>query len=146
VLRYAGQNPQHTAIVDYLMLQPLVQRKIFIGPASEAMALERRFPLDTAVLDPGEANNIPRDFHWQPIHPNPFAHQTKLIYELPQMERVTVRVFNLLGQEMAVLQRGAQTTGRHELIWNAGNLPAGVYLVVLETATIRFQRKVVVMR
>ncbi len=146
VLRYAGQDPQRTAIVDYLMLQPLVQRKTFIGPASETIILERRLPPATAVHDPGEVAVPPRGFNWQPIHPNPVASQTRLMYELPQAERVTVRVFNLLGQEIAVLQRGPQAAGRHEIIWDAGNVPAGVYVVVLETATVQLERKVVVIR
>ena len=128
------------------MLQPIVQSKTFVGPASATITLERRLPLATAVHDPNEVSTPPRDFHWQPIHPNPLAHQARLNYELLRAEQVTVRVFNLLGQEIAVLQRGSQAAGRHEILWNAGNMPAGIYIVVLETATIQRKCKVVVVR
>ncbi len=146
ILRYAGSDPQRTAIVDYIMLQPIVQRKIFTGPMNATITVERHLPPATAVQEPNNSTTLPRDFDWKPSYPNPFAGDTKLIYELPQTELVTIRVFNLLGQEIAVLQRGLQFAGRHDIIWNAGNIPAGIYVVILETASLRHVQKIVILR
>ncbi len=147
VLRYAGADPQRTAIVDYIMLQPVVQRKIFAHPVNAALAVEWRLPPATTVREEGEQGTAPPyELNWQPSYPNPLVRDTRLTYELPRTVHVTIRVFNLLGQEIVALQRGPQSAGRHEIIWNAGNIPAGIYVLILETASQRRAQKIVVLR
>ncbi|MCK4339914.1 MAG: T9SS type A sorting domain-containing protein, partial [Candidatus Cloacimonetes bacterium] len=51
--------------------------------------------------------------------PNPFNYQTIIQYTLPKSSKVTLKVYNLLGQEIQTLVDGYQTSGQHQIIWDA---------------------------
>lgn len=145
MVRYAGSDPQRTAIVDYVMLQPAVQRKIFINANNDSFVVERRIPSVTAVTEPSLSSTTPVPFTFSPNYPNPFHNQTTLSFGLPQAQEVTIRVINLLGQEVAVLQRGKMAAGRHHMTWDAHVVPSGIYVIVLEAGATRLLTKAVVL-
>jgi hypothetical protein len=60
-------------------------------------------------------------------YPNPFNPTTDIRYQLPAPGKVTLTVFNVLGQEVAKLIDEPQAPGSYQVSWNAGNLPSGVY-------------------
>jgi hypothetical protein len=66
--------------------------------------------------------------------PNPFNPSTTISYTLPVAGRVSLKIFNLLGQEVAALLSGEQAGGAHQVVWNASQMPGGIYLVRLEAA------------
>jgi hypothetical protein len=66
--------------------------------------------------------------------PNPFHSATSIRYALPEDAYVTLKVFNLQGQEIGSLVEGSQTAGPHIADWRPGKLPAGVYFYRLEAA------------
>ncbi len=72
---------------------------------------------------------LPEAFRVLPNYPNPFNPETRLRYELPEQGQVTVAIFNTNGQEVARLVDGQQAAGVHEVRWNAGSRPSGVYYV-----------------
>jgi hypothetical protein len=66
-------------------------------------------------------------------YPNPFNPATVIRFELPSPSIVTLRVFNLLGQEVAVLMKGVDLDiGIQEVEFDAGGLPSGLYLYRLD--------------
>ncbi|MCB2205061.1 Omp28-related outer membrane protein [bacterium] len=69
-----------------------------------------------------------------PGYPNPFTAQTTLRYDLPEAGNVTLRVYDALGRMVAVLEDGYCVAGRHVRQFNASELPAGIYTVVLRGA------------
>ena len=70
----------------------------------------------------------PDDFALFQNYPNPFNPTTQISFNLKNALNVTLKVYNLIGQEVAVLLDGEwQTSGRHTLRFNAGNLPNGIY-------------------
>ncbi|MGH7600417.1 MAG: T9SS type A sorting domain-containing protein, partial [bacterium] len=145
ILRYAGKDSQRTAIVDYLMMQPAIQRKIFAGPDSQSLVVERQIPPVTSVAEPPTASILPERFALLPNYPNPFHYQTTLSFDLPQAQEVAIRVLDVLGRKVAVLQRGRLAAGRHRIIWSPQGLPSGIYVIVLKTEATRLLRKVIVM-
>jgi hypothetical protein len=66
-------------------------------------------------------------------YPNPFSGSVKIRYFLAEEGKVTLVVFDQLGQKVAVLCDEAQTAGSHEVTWNAEGLPGGVYFYRLST-------------
>ena len=67
-------------------------------------------------------------------YPNPFNPTTTLNVVLPEAGYVSVKIYNLVGQEVATLANGfmpANQTG-HQFIWNATNMSSGVYLAKVE--------------
>jgi hypothetical protein len=72
--------------------------------------------------------NIPSSFFVDQNFPNPFNPSTVIRFGLPSASHVTVKVFNMLGQEMATLFDGQKDAGTHEIRFDAGRLSSGVYL------------------
>jgi hypothetical protein len=67
-------------------------------------------------------------------YPNPFSHSTMIPFELERPGDVSVRVFDVLGRQVAVLADGPRAAGRHELEWNAGGVSSGLYVVRMAAA------------
>jgi len=67
-----------------------------------------------------------------PSYPNPFTSSTTIRYGLPDDTKVTLEVFNILGQKVATLVNGKQSAGRHEVMFDASNLSSGTYLYRVE--------------
>jgi hypothetical protein len=65
------------------------------------------------------------------VAPNPFQESTSIEYSLPSEASVQLRVLNVMGQEISVLQQGPRPAGWHRLSWARGELPAGIYFVQL---------------
>jgi hypothetical protein len=68
-------------------------------------------------------------------YPNPFNPSTTLSFELSVLSFVDLRIFDLLGREVAVLVNKVQEPGRFTVQFNAGGLPSGIYLYSLRSAT-----------
>lgn len=61
-------------------------------------------------------------------YPNPFNPTTTIGFALPQGQHVTLKVFDLLGREVATLVDGELSTGEHSVVFDAKDLPSGIYL------------------
>jgi hypothetical protein len=66
-------------------------------------------------------------------YPNPFNGETRIGFDLPERSSVTIRIFNMLGQQVKVLVKGERDAGHHELVFEAGGLPSGAYFCRMET-------------
>jgi photosystem II stability/assembly factor-like uncharacterized protein len=75
----------------------------------------------------GNSNKMPGDFVLHQNYPNPFNPSTTISFDLPTRSQVTLKVFNVLGQEVATLVDGEVQAGRHRVLWNAPQNPSGVY-------------------
>ncbi len=70
----------------------------------------------------------PHDYALLQNYPNPFNPYTSIEFHLKEVAYVTIQVYNTLGQQVALLtNREIYDKGRHEIIFEAGNLPSGVY-------------------
>jgi hypothetical protein len=63
--------------------------------------------------------------------PNPFANSTSVTYQLPEAGFVSLKVYNVIGNEVATLVSSNQTKGSHTMQFNANGLPTGVYYYTL---------------
>jgi len=80
-------------------------------------------------------------------YPNPFNPRTKISYELPQTGRVTVRIFDINGQVVATLVRDTlQKAGRYTIVFDAENLPSGVYFYQLTANNFTQTRKMLLLK
>ena len=70
----------------------------------------------------------PLEFAVHPAYPNPFNPSTQVSYLLNERVRVSVRIFNMLGQEVATLSDESQEAGPHTVRWSPGSIASGVYL------------------
>ena len=70
-------------------------------------------------------------FRLAPNYPNPFNSTTEIAYTVPEASPVRLAVYNLLGQEVAVLHEGMQAAGQHRVRWDATGMASGLYLYTL---------------
>lgn len=61
-------------------------------------------------------------------YPNPFNPSTVINFEIPQASKVSLKVYNMLGKEMATLVNGYKEMGRYSVQFNAKDLPSGMYI------------------
>jgi hypothetical protein len=75
------------------------------------------------------------------VYPNPFNPVATLHYAVPQAGMVELKIFNIVGEQVAVLKNGFTEPGRYRLQWNAADLPTGTYFAVLKSgATTKIQK------
>ncbi len=91
-------------------------------------------------------NATPTTFTLHENYPNPFNPVTTIRYELPIRAEVKLTIYNIMGQEVAVLVNGKRVAGEHKVIWNAGNLPSGIYFYCLKTPGKQITKKLVVLK
>ena len=93
----------------------------------------------------------PRDFSLAQNVPNPFNPTTTIRFELPKAADVTLKVFNLLGQEVRTLINGRQEAGFHTVVWDGRNtsgraVASGVYFYHLQAGTFSKAKKMLLLK
>jgi aminopeptidase N len=78
--------------------------------------------------------------------PNPFNGSTIIPYRLETAERVTLTIFNLLGEEVTVLDQGRRGEGTHQVFFDAAALPSGVYFYRINAGAKVASGKMILMR
>jgi lysophospholipase L1-like esterase len=84
----------------------------------------------TSVVAGREA--LPAGYSLNQNYPNPFNPSTTIAFALPVVSHVTLRVFDIVGREVAVLVRGTVAAGVHRVVWDAQEAAGGVYLYRLD--------------
>ncbi len=79
-------------------------------------------------------------------YPNPFNPSTTIWYSLPEKATVSLRVYDLIGKEIAVLFEGEKEAGSYSLDWNASNFVSGVYFYKLKTEKTSLTKKLILMK
>jgi hypothetical protein len=101
-----------------------------------------------AWIDSIENSNIkiPSELYLAQNYPNPFNSATTINYQIPKDTKVTLRVFNILGEEVATPLSVSLLSGSYSVEWDATGLASGVYLYRLEAKGFVQTRKMVLMR
>ena len=97
-------------------------------------------PFVTAVNEPS-AGSIPQQFKLMQSFPNPFNPTATIRYELPTASRVSLTVYNVLGQVVATLVNGVEEAGTKSVQWNALGFASGVYFYKLDVTGVNTPSK-----
>ncbi len=89
---------------------------------------------------------IPAGFALNPAYPNPFNPSTTVSYSLINTGKVTVDVYNILGQQVDILFEGTQPAGEYSLIWDASSLSSGMYFIRLAAGDLTDVKPVVLLK
>ncbi len=78
--------------------------------------------------------------------PNPFNPQTSISFYLPSAENVKLKVFDILGNEITTLMNEFKPPGIHSIIFDAKNIPSGVYFYGIEAGKYSDRKKMIVIK
>lgn len=101
--------------------------------ANNRSVLSLSYRTDSAYLV--ELGEIPGDYVLEQNYPNPFNPTTTISYQLPEDQFVTLEVFNMLGEKVAVLINDEVSAGAHTVSFQADDLASGLYVYRLKAGT-----------
>lgn len=88
-----------------------------------------------------EFNDIPTEYGLNQNYPNPFNPSTTLSFKLPKSDYVKIRVYDILGNLVAIPAEGTFDAGNHTVTFDATGFAGGVYICRMESGGTSFQRK-----
>jgi hypothetical protein len=114
------------------------------GAGGEDFYLVKTGP-DQLGVEPIEVG-MPSQYALHQNFPNPFNPSTQIVYVLPKTSTVSLRIFNLLGEEVATLAGGVQSAGTHTVSFDGSDLASGFYLYRLQAGDLVQARKMVLLK
>jgi plastocyanin len=97
-----------------------------------------------AGVENNQTASQPNAFRLEQNYPNPFNPSTLISFDLPIQTFVSLKVYNLIGQEVATLVNEQIVAGRYSKTWNAGSMTSGVYFYRLQTASFSETKKLII--
>jgi len=103
------------------------------------------------VTEAAQEPLVPANYLLEQNYPNPFNPSTQILFGLPQLEKVSLTIYNVLGQKLATLVDGILTEGTHVVTWNGRDsrglqLPSGVYFYLLKTSNFTATKRMILMK
>jgi hypothetical protein len=111
---------------------------------SQVMGNVLKFFASAATAAPAE--ELPQTSMLFQNFPNPFNPSTAIRYQLAASSFVTIRVFDVLGREVATLLSEQQTPGHHTLRWDASRFPSGTYFYRLEAGGMSETKRMIILK
>jgi hypothetical protein len=96
------------------------------------------------VID--EESVMPAGFELAQNFPNPFNSSTTIRYRISSPVHVSLKVYDLVGQEIATLIDHPQTAGNRQVTWHADDLPSGIYFYRLSAGGLEKTRRLILLK
>ncbi|HKJ80529.1 MAG TPA: FG-GAP-like repeat-containing protein [Ignavibacteriaceae bacterium] len=138
------QNPMYT----YTEMGSYTVRLVVSNGVSQDTLIRDKYITITSSTT-GIGNNpsqIPDQFSLAQNYPNPFNPTTKIKYSIPTESNVVVKVYDLLGKEVATLVNGEKKAGFYELTFGNENLPSGIYIYRITTGNFTSAKKMLLIK
>lgn len=138
-----GIRPSNSDIQAIYCGFPLYYLKFDDGKALVTKVLTEWGEISLGV---NEQQSVPQEFRLEQAYPNPFNLTTVIRYQLKVKSWVTLKVFNVVGQEVEVLVNKQQEAGRYQVEWNAEGFSSGVYFYKLTGDNFTDVKKMLLLR
>jgi mannan endo-1,4-beta-mannosidase len=103
------------------------------------------FVLQTDAVNVAEENHLPESYYLA-AYPNPFNPSTLIKYSLKNDRRVTIKIFNTLGEELRTLVDEIKSAGNYEVEFRANDLPSGVYIYRMQSGEFVSSKKMILIK
>ncbi|MFI5236600.1 MAG: T9SS type A sorting domain-containing protein [Ignavibacteriales bacterium] len=103
-------------------------------------------PIDLSTVEVESQEIMPIKFSLDQNYPNPFNSSTRIKYSIEETEFVRMKIYDILGNEIAVIVNEEKSSGVYEVNFNAGNLPGGVYFYKLTAGKHSVTKKLVLLK
>ena len=102
--------------------------------------------VDISVTDIGENDSKPALYKLYDNYPNPFNPSTTLRYYLPEASLISIKIYDTVGKNVAVLVNEVKTAGTHQIEFNAVGLSSGIYYYSIQAGTFSETKKMILMK
>ena len=117
---------------------------IFLGTEQDGIWKSK---LSDIITSTSKTNDIiVKDFKLNQNYPNPFNPSTKINYSIPHSGNVTLKVYDILGREVAILVNDYRSEGNYSLDFKANNLTSGIYFYELKTGNFASIKKMILLK
>ena len=114
---------------------------------AQLMFVRVKISKDSIVSVKNISNEIPGEYSLQQNYPNPFNPSTTIRFEIPSTSNVTLKVYNITGQEVASLVNNeVVSAGIKEIDFNAVNLSSGIYFYTLSAGDFKDTKKMILLK
>ncbi len=97
-------------------------------------------------MDVEDETTLPTEFALEQNYPNPFNPSTKISWQSPVGSQQTLKIYDVLGNEITTLIDEYKPAGRYELEFNAVSLPSGVYFYQLKAGDYIDTKKMILLK
>jgi len=94
----------------------------------------------------GNSSNVPEEYALFENYPNPFNPSTNIKYSVPENNFVSVKVYDVLGEEVASIINEEKSAGSYEVNFDASNLSSGIYFYTMRSGSFLETKKMVLMK
>jgi choice-of-anchor B domain-containing protein len=125
---------------------------VYMFPSGKIIASDRQTGLyvlrssQVLVGENGNNHNIPKDYSLSQNFPNPFNPVTTISYSVPKNVYVTLKIYNILGKEVATVIDRFERAGSHNVSYDAANLPSGAYFYKLTAGDYTQTKKMILVK
>jgi 5-hydroxyisourate hydrolase-like protein (transthyretin family) len=91
-------------------------------------------------------SDIPVNYQLNQNYPNPFNPSTTISYSIPKASFVTIKIYDILGNEIAALVNQEKPAGKYEINFNAIHLSSGMYIYKLSAGNFNEMKKMILMK
>jgi hypothetical protein len=99
-----------------------------------------------AITSLTDLDRIPASYELNQNYPNPFNPSTVISYQLPEFSKVDLRIYNVLGEQVAALVFANQPAGHHQVEWNAAGFASGIYFYHIIAGDYQDVKKMILLR
>jgi subtilisin family serine protease len=140
-----NSTPLTEAVVSFSFL--VVADSVFgLAITGEGQVLRYAQPARAASIVREMEGARPQTYLLEQNYPNPFNPTTTIVYQLPVASDVSLKVYDVLGREVATLLRGRQNAGRYQVQFNAERLSSGLYFYQLQAGSFTQTRKMMLIK
>jgi hypothetical protein len=127
-------------------LNPELLNVVCSSPSEDSPAV-----VNTTVASTDRGSILPNEYALFQNYPNPFNPSTQIVFDVPAAEFVTLRVYNLLGQDVETLINKSMAPGRYTIEWNGNDMlnnevASGVYFYELRGKSFITRKKMLLIR
>lgn len=132
----SGQN-------DWFLTDPSIGTALKNASDHLPVYADFTFGVPTGVLP---TDNIPTTFELKQNYPNPFNPSTSISYQIPIQSRVSLKIFDVLGNEIIELVNKDQSVGNYTVNFDASKISSGIYFYKLQAGNFTSTKKMVLMK
>ena len=89
---------------------------------------------------------LPQKYFISQNYPNPFNPETKIEYNLPIATNITIKLYDITGREVSMMESGYREAGYYSIVFNAKELAGGIYFYRLQAGDYTMVRKMILIK